>query len=300
MTCTNHIKQVLVGLHNYHDTYNSFPKGCKFGVANSTDQLGCYNFRISILPFVEQQSAYSGLNFNYRFSGRHTTSSNNQPILQELVVPVYHCPSNELPPINNDSTNRLNGLHMLIDYCGISGAYSDPLGRTIKNSNNGGYVSLNGFLILNEWRGIESGTDGTSNTLLIGEQSRKLPTNAAGNLDVVSSNANGGWFGGILQHPSGTAFPPDTKLSDSSIPTTAIAETYTTGLTTVRYPINSKLFTNSVNFGAGNTRLGSSHSNGANSGLADGSVRFLSETIDFTSVLARICTYDDGEPVAGF
>jgi prepilin-type N-terminal cleavage/methylation domain-containing protein len=308
MQCTNNLKQMVLALHNYHDVHNSFPAGSKCGFGNtwSSHTTGCYNFRISILPFMEQQSAISNLDLAKCFNGRDADGTNSQAMLKEFVVPTYHCPSNAAKAINNAGdqppVELLNGKHMAIDYAGIAGAYPDPRGRTNTNSptikevigGNKSYVSVNGFLVCNDWKGIESGTDGTSNTIILGEQSRKLRHNAAGDEVMSSSNRNGGWFG--AQFWTTIGFPYGTKLTDAAVPSTNL-NVQMTGITTVRYPINSPLYVGAYYEGQ-NTRLSSSHTGGCNVGLTDGSIRYLSETTDFDNVLSRLCTYDDGYTVA--
>ena len=57
MKCTNNLKQQMLAMHNYHDVYNSFPKGSGFsGVFcwnNSYSAFGAFNWKTSILMFAE-------------------------------------------------------------------------------------------------------------------------------------------------------------------------------------------------------------------------------------------------------
>ncbi|MCA9051128.1 MAG: DUF1559 domain-containing protein, partial [Planctomycetaceae bacterium] len=77
------------------------------------------------------------------------------------------------------------------------------------------------------------------------------------------------------------------------------------GTTCLRYPINHGFGTQSISAasipGADNTWdfntiINSFHTGGIHAGLADGSVRFVSENVDF-STLQRVCSMNDGQTV---
>ena len=75
---------------------------------------------------------------------------------------------------------------------------------------------------------------------------------------------------------------------------------YGNGTLTVRYANNSRSAGPGASTAYGlNTILNSSHSGGINVGLADGSVRFITDNIDFTTY-RRLCTRDDGQPIENY
>ena len=80
--CRNNVKQILIGLHNYHDAYGSFPP------AYIADENGKpkHSWRVLILPFIEQQDLYDLYDFNEPWDG-----PNNRRLLTELPS-VYCCP----------------------------------------------------------------------------------------------------------------------------------------------------------------------------------------------------------------
>ncbi|NUQ63252.1 MAG: DUF1559 domain-containing protein [Pirellulales bacterium] len=82
--CTNNLKQIALAMHNYHDTYGSFPP------AYLADKNGkpMHSWRVLLLPFLEQQALYEQYNFDEPWD-----SPANQRIAS-TVVPVYNCPSN--------------------------------------------------------------------------------------------------------------------------------------------------------------------------------------------------------------
>jgi hypothetical protein len=145
----------------------------------------------------------------------------------------------------------------------------------------GGVWCGNGALVPNRSVKISGITDGASNVIVIAEQSGK--TNG---IDL-RSNYFGGW-GGFY----------DTTLYGETVPSGS-GNAFGAGVTTVRdgYPVNG--FPNAgAPIGAnqmfdGNLILNSFHTGGIHVLLGDGSVRFVSDSIDFTS-LKRLCVRSDG------
>ncbi|NLF72780.1 MAG: DUF1559 domain-containing protein [Candidatus Anammoximicrobium sp.] len=85
--CANHLKQIGVALHNYHDSFQKFPYGW--------DNRGV-GWTLHLLPFVELNSVYSTIHFQESGPGNWDSGSENQ-LACETVVPVYRCPSMPLP-----------------------------------------------------------------------------------------------------------------------------------------------------------------------------------------------------------
>ncbi len=85
--CSNNMKQISLGLNNYHDTYRTFPPGA-WNEANRGNRLA---WTVFILPFIEQQTVYQEFNFEHT---NYTTTVNLAPGI--ILVPTYHCPSMRL------------------------------------------------------------------------------------------------------------------------------------------------------------------------------------------------------------
>ncbi|MDD3587084.1 MAG: DUF1559 domain-containing protein [Thermoguttaceae bacterium] len=303
MKCSNNLRQLGIALHNYHDVNRSFPKGSKHGQkdqATPDSGTGAFNWRLAIFPFIEQAPMWDSLDFSKKFSVRHPTQGN--PQLCGYSVDAFYCPSSEDPPLTPMGedvgfTSMSNGPAagyepgMRADYVGISGAYTDPIDRTIVSYTRG-FISNHGVLVFNEYKGTEHILDGTSNTLIIGEQAAKILTESNGRRFYRSSNINGPWFGS-----SNAVSSP--YVTVDTLTTEDMASLYISGITTVRYPINIKsVSSDSVITGGHNnlysgTLFSSEHSGGAQFCAADATVHFLSDTIDFT-LLKILCTADDG------
>jgi prepilin-type N-terminal cleavage/methylation domain-containing protein/prepilin-type processing-associated H-X9-DG protein len=293
-TCKNNLKQLGLALHNYHDAFLRFPIG---------EQSPYYrpNWRAPILPYLDQAPAYNQMNFDVSTTAGGFASQNSggsygygsgagsNAVLKTLRVPVYNCPSSPHGNNANDSANVKNNydLGQTMDYVGIAGATPDPAGRTNVCSatgagyGNGTYCN-NGVLAPNDCFRMRDIKDGTSNTVVVGEQSGQV------NGQDSRSNYYGGWSG------MGTSAKMNTLGSGSN---------WGSGTTTVMYSVNS--FWNS---GAGdeayrtygaNTVLGSYHTGGTHVLLVDGSVRFVSDNMDF-GTLANLCSKNDGQVLGEF
>jgi len=282
MQCGNNMKQIGLALHNYHDAFNSFPYGALGEGTAFVFRLP--NWRISILPFMEQGNIYDQLDFGANFVGN---SYAGNPILKGLVIDTYRCPSSAAPvngdelPGSPNNDNPQNG--QLIDYVGISGA--TPQGtdfQTTKcsNGNYGGTICNNGTLIPNETLNMASITDGTSNTIIVAEQSGLVFDLSDSVRKDLRANYEGGWNG--AQNGA--------KVTATTSPPAA------TGLTTILYPINNRpsmLPSGSNNVYDVNTILNSFHAAGIQTLRADGSVHYVTETIELLT-LRKLASKEDG------
>ena len=283
--CKNNMKQMGLAMHNYHDAYNRFPIGAGFGA-----QIG-QNWRASILPFLDQAPLYNQLNF----TGGSWTSpyAGSNIVLRGTKVVVYNCPSSTAPTIGLPGTEPGGwstdpiGSPQLVDYVGIGGAYPDPAGRTNvhSTSNYGGYYGSAGALSVMQSNGIHTLSDGASNVLLVGENSSM--TTVGGTQVDIRSNYYGGW--------SGMCCGPTTN------PWSGSPDTWSTGVTTVRYSpnIQSTSLDGATNTWTANLPLRSSHTGGVHVLLGDGAVRFITDNINMNTLRA-LATRDDGVAVSEF
>jgi hypothetical protein len=149
-----------------------------------------------------------------------------------------------------------------------------------------GFASAGGMLLHNENTRIATCTDGTSNTMILGECSQWAIDNAGGG----NVHIDGGW-------PHGWAMGSGQAGTIESTAASATMERFY-NLTSIRYPIGTRTYGLpgvSINHGANNP-LVSAHPNGVMTGWVDGGVRFLTNTTDLI-VLKSIATRDDGVAV---
>lgn len=83
MQCSNHLKQIGLGLQNYHDAYGSFPP------AFVADKKGTpmHSWRVLILPFMEHKPLYDKYRFDEPWNGPHNSKLHGE------VIEVFCCPS---------------------------------------------------------------------------------------------------------------------------------------------------------------------------------------------------------------
>ena len=170
--CKNHLKQIGLALHNYHDAAQTFPLGTHPAGGNS-HIYGFGNWKWRILPYLDQAPLFNqpvdGINWN------DATATANKTFWMSVRVPPYHCPSSSAPQTVKSlaGSGPESETH---DYVGIMGANADPAGRdndSIRYTASGQYGTLfnTGLLMGAECKAIRDCTDGTSNTMIVGEQS---------------------------------------------------------------------------------------------------------------------------------
>lgn len=288
-TCKNNMKQLGIAMHNYHDVYSCFPIG-----AQSPYHKG--NWRFSLLPNLDQTALYNQVT-NVQptnldgFAGKRNDSialgtyGTNFGILAGLTIPVFKCPSSALSSTNNATSPTLNNaqLGQTHDYVGVMGSYPDPAGRTnVCSPDFGGRGSAceNGVLFFNGHTKMRDITDGTSNTIVISEQSGAIGT------EDLRSNYQGGWSGfyNNTQRPA--------QITSASL--------FVAGVSTIRYAINLNSKPNGTTTTYSyNTVLNSYHTGGIHVLLGDGAVRFLSENLD-NGTFRALGSKDDGVVLGEF
>jgi prepilin-type N-terminal cleavage/methylation domain-containing protein len=286
--CSNNLKQIGLAMHNYHDSHKTFPLG-SYNLREQWPASGS-NWRALILPYMEQETVYDKLSFSsdpavhFMAGGAAGANAlNGNDVLRNLIVDGYRCPSSIIEPFDQAPVSNNNGEALNVHYVGIQGAARPIPGQYPNRGTRDcghGWSCNNGMLAANECFGIEDATDGTSNTFLVAEQS--------GLVDGVNRTSNyyGGWYGS--RHPR--------TIDDSDC-----WDLWQTGTSCVRFAPNSDI----VQTGAtermyrNNTVINSQHPGGINVVLSDGSIHFISETIDFVNLKRLSCRYD-GEPVQSF
>ena len=162
--CKNHLKQLGLALHNYHDVYNKFPKlsfatqtgeGTSATVGAARDWAG-FSGIVMLLPYMDQAPLYNQLDFNfYANSGAGGAPSDpaptNRTILQENDFTTLNCPSDTVFPGSGSSTN----------YVLCTGTHFNAWGT--------GAATNDGFFHRAFTNSMRDCTDGTSNSIMMGE-----------------------------------------------------------------------------------------------------------------------------------
>lgn len=254
--CRNNLKQIALGLHNYHDTFGIFPSGqyyCRPNTPCNSPQFVSdgWGWSASLLPFVDQAPLFQGFNFSLAMRDAHHAR------LLATPIPLFQCPSDAtrkdlLPPTVNPF---LPERFATSNYCGNGGSFGNSFEAPLLAA---GSLQTNGVFGRDSARRIRDITDGTSNTFMVGETVHydfnwdptlfghfHLPRAACCTLKLVR-------MGNRSLNPGVSATTDEKRESFSSL-----------------------------------------HEGGAHFAMSDGSVRFVSENIDDSSRQWTATTQND-------
>jgi prepilin-type N-terminal cleavage/methylation domain-containing protein/prepilin-type processing-associated H-X9-DG protein len=282
--CSNNLKQLALAAHNYHGTVERFPPGVNQLSFASAPRFRGVTLFVYLAPFMEQDNLTKDWNLTDPLVNTQLPAP-GPTAKTATLVPILLCPSDVISgpnPVDSGS----NRWYALTSYGGNGGSRSyDPAAAT-----NDGIFFVIGPGSQTAPTGkpvrIADVLDGTSNTALFGERSHHdLNNDAAAGVVVppsgqfVNRMGSVGWWansGGRLAAGDVTmsAFAPINYRVPANPPTD--------------YAGFFPLYELRVN------AFGSQHSGGANFALADGSIRFVRDTIDAAN-LRRFCVRYDGE-----
>jgi prepilin-type N-terminal cleavage/methylation domain-containing protein/prepilin-type processing-associated H-X9-DG protein len=157
MSCSNNLKQIALAMHNYADVHKKFPASP--GARVSEGPGGPYNQAwvswsglARLLPYVEQGALHDQINWNYRWDNDNGGTVNNS-VVARTRIPGYVCPSD--PGATAAYTTNMAPT----SYCFSAGPASHwDLGGSKK-----------GVATLSNECALRDITDGTSNTIALAE-----------------------------------------------------------------------------------------------------------------------------------
>jgi prepilin-type N-terminal cleavage/methylation domain-containing protein/prepilin-type processing-associated H-X9-DG protein len=158
--CVNNLKQIGLALQNYHDTAKSFPPGYVSNYDSAGNDTGPgWGWAAFILPQMEQQNLYNAIQLNQNIEAPANSSVRVQPIKS------YICPSDSVPTTWTAMKYDLTG-NLLGPICDTASAcYIGVFGVTEPG------VDGEGIFFRNSAVRIADITDGTSQTMMVGERS---------------------------------------------------------------------------------------------------------------------------------
>ena len=165
--CKCGLKQFGLALHNYHDTYGTFPPAFVLG----PDGRPWHSWRVLILPFLECNPLYEEYRFDEPWDG-----PNNRKLLAQMPE-VFACPSRP----RDAKADLLATMSFGLLACGAD-RVSVRDGKTSYAAVLGQDCAFRGTVAVT----IKDITDGTSNTALIGESNRtKIPWMKPEDIDIA-------------------------------------------------------------------------------------------------------------------
>jgi prepilin-type N-terminal cleavage/methylation domain-containing protein/prepilin-type processing-associated H-X9-DG protein len=266
MKCQNNLKQIGLATHNFHDQNQKFP----YAVLDYQPNEGTASYVtgfIQILPFLEQDAVAK--KWNPKLPRNSTDDSDGDgytnTTLQTMLIPTYTCPSMTPPsgPLGN-TENRAYCSYLFnagsVDVALFHYATPDPLFDGAIVPLKAPHIAANSASPNKQTTNMTGISDGTSNTFLAGETDFK----PAG---VPSTSMGGVWAYGYIGYAWGSTYNPFNKHNNT---------------TTV--------------YGA----FRSEHTGGANFVFCDGSVRFVTDSIDSNTTYKWLSTRNGGEVIPNF
>ncbi|HIF00629.1 MAG TPA: DUF1559 domain-containing protein [Planctomycetes bacterium] len=273
-SCKNNLKNIGLALHNYHDTVLTFPFGF-----DERETL----WSAMILPQLEQSNIYNTLIWQESGPGNWNANGSPNETAAGTVVSVFRCPS---MAIAEHITNQGIPGRVPASYRAVSGsnAVSDdkstvPPGHPVVALED--QTGLNGMFYGCSSTRMRDITDGTSNTVMIGE-SFTDPSY------VKDGQGMDYWLFGAPQTGGWDCRPGDRGGTEHS-----------EGLGSTYWHINTRIRDPSINGRIMELTFGSYHIGGAQFTLADGSARFISENIDL-GLLRSLGSISGGEVIGEF
>ncbi len=289
MQCTNHLKQLGLSLHSYHDAHKSFPP-CRTGTSRKGDErtYGGISYLVALLPFYEQTALYELVLADewrsWHASGPYT----------DVKISTLACPS--------------DGAASQMSHVGQAqrASYQGSLGDVIKNTDEAeintrgffpggmGYVDTTSGAGTGLYIGVRTNTfssmvDGTSNTAAISESvvgTKSGDSNVKGGIAIQER--------GPVDDCKARGNNPDNRkeLTDpTNVAPHVRGQFWNDGRPRIMnfqtvLPPNSASCAEMASHpghGGGIMTVTSNHTGGVNCALGDGSVQFISETISSTT-----------------
>ncbi len=257
MSCQNNVRQLALGLHNYESAFRSLPWGAKGGWGHS--------WTSDILPFIEQPALAEIMPYGEPgYATGPSIESQHFRVLATTVVPTFQCPSQQGPPTLGDENGLIQG-RAVNNYLGNSG--SDAVSDNLTASGPLGMDNSNGVLLATNFCNLVAITDRCDN------RPARPPIKFADIMDGLSQTVMFGEkkflvyeFCDVCDHFA----LYHTEFDDFN------GSDFSEALASLLYGINVENLSNEIK----EKTLGSYHIGGVNVGMCDGSVRFVSQSLD--------------------
>jgi prepilin-type N-terminal cleavage/methylation domain-containing protein len=261
--CRNNLKQLALAQHNYHDIYDQFTPGALFftdasGTTGGNTSEAGWGWIPVLLPQIDQGPLFNRLGVTSRSLEQVLTTVADRPLLQ-ITIPGTVCPSDTAPATNSirpyyNTKYGGSGAYVTTGFYAATASYVANHGTNIVTLYP--YLSQNldpyGMFWSASKTKMRDITDGTTNTIMLGE--RAWPNGSAVWAGPRNINGSGRW---ATRQCLGLSFTKQNVVSITPNPTT------------------------DGDYGLTDGAYSSLHVGGAHYALADGSVRFISDSINY-------------------
>jgi len=299
--CNNNLKQIGLAIHNFEGAYGIFPAAATR--VDIDNWMHGPTWWVYTMPYMEQQNTYSQITFPRKTFWLGSTGSEaqaNKEIWRNVHFGYMECPSatNVIARFSNSTASGDIGYQRPFYTC-ILGASPHPTAMNA-NSQFRGPISDGGVITLARGQRMSTITDGTSNTIMVGENSGKVyssggtsvPTSGDPNSDGRVDNNRGFHMG-----TSYVGYPSGDNSMGPNCPADNCARCYNTTTINTRGIVKTGLGFNDYGELRCNKPLNSCHPNGINALYADGHVAFLTEQTPLDT-LKLLVNRDDGGAVS--
>jgi prepilin-type N-terminal cleavage/methylation domain-containing protein/prepilin-type processing-associated H-X9-DG protein len=252
-SCQNNLKQLALGLQNYHDVNKTFPEGHRWrgdldNDPNDADGGTGFSLWYAILPYIEQQGRYEEFD-----AKRWVADPVNLPGMRKPLN-VFNCPSDQKPPFANDGAVTLSAT---ASYAGCGSSYNGWAGGGVNATPP--ITRWNGLFERNNRKpfALQDILDGTSNGFAIAEARFRMTATGTNRKRIYGASddpANSGSGGGTGGASNALMVNGEWQINFMA-------------------PANPQP----------NRTAASEHPGGAQFALVDGSVRFVRDTISHTA-----------------
>lgn len=278
--CQNNMKQLCLALLNYHSVKKQFPPSVQLdsNQSNAPERATVHgeNWVVTLLPYLEEQGLYDSIDHTKPISGGSATPDNRNRNARGTTIPGMLCPTDTFNRVSmfagrntNEGDNWARGNYGANGAMGFMTRSTNPAGgpneQFWKDPQTRGVMGVNTAL------SIAKITDGTSQTVLIGELRAGLSE-----VDPRGTWAlNGAGFSSLWAHGTDNDIGPNACIpgGDGIFGCSRLKAALggEEGLLRDCMPCDDI---------AGQGGVRSMHNGGAFCGFADGSVHFISDFID--------------------
>jgi prepilin-type N-terminal cleavage/methylation domain-containing protein/prepilin-type processing-associated H-X9-DG protein len=303
MSCSNNEKQIALALQNFHDNYGGFPYARKY------DTWNAYTWTQQILPFMEQGPTYKlyvdngGIDLPISQGGAAREIASADPGLKAAritIVKPYFCPSDTGPIVDESGIPAVARARGNYRGCvGPGNIYGFPF-DSLGPSGAGIFTVNPGQSYQNDWGNgppavcrMADITDGTSNTVIISEGLNATIANGTTWGGTMGDNHMGNMGGSLFSTywtpnsgvPDYIAGPCPLQQGDLAYPK----------LTCTSYDASNSPQNSTLAYASARSK----HNAGVNVALADGSVRFVRNTVSLF-IWRGVGTRSGNEPLTEF